>query len=146
MEHSPARVQFRRCYHLRRCGLTRLGNTTRTGGWNSFRDGRTLYMGALRFSNLCRLSCFEFDVGRIHPRPKGMAKWHVVAIDNSDVAGCGGNRFRAPLTRTATKVAPQTTAHLSNWRNIALTQAIQLSSLATALQPRRIRPRRGQHI
>jgi hypothetical protein len=64
------------------------------------------YIWALSvFPSLCCLPCVEFDVGSVHPRPKTMAKRNLLAIDNSDLAGRSGNRFRAPLTMIGEKIA-----------------------------------------
>lgn len=57
--------------------------------------------GRFQFFQSVQLPYVESDVGRVHPRPKTTAKRHLLAIDNSDLAGRSGNRFRAPLTMLA---------------------------------------------
>jgi hypothetical protein len=42
--------------------------------------------------------------GVFHPRSEAMASWGLVVVDNSDLAGCNGNRFRAPLTVSIDKL------------------------------------------
>src|SRR6266567_3822562 len=103
MEHSPARPQSHRCSHLCGRGFKRLGNTTGARTGIACGDRRAIHLVSFNFPNLCRLLCVESDVGRVHPRPKTMAKWHLLVIDNSDWAGCSGNRFRAPLTMVGDK-------------------------------------------
>jgi hypothetical protein len=82
-----------------------LGNTTGAGARIAFGDRRAIHLGTFRFPSLCCLPCVEFDVGSVHPRPKTMAKRNLLAIDNSDLAGRSGNRFRAPLTMIGEKIA-----------------------------------------
>jgi hypothetical protein len=101
MERSPARSQFHRCCRLCGCGFKWLGNTTGASARIAFGDRRAIRLGTFRFSSLCCLPCVESDVGRVHPRPKTLAKRNVLAIDNSDLAGRSGARFRAPLTMIA---------------------------------------------
>ena len=105
MERSPARPQFHRCRHLCGWGIKRLGNTAGAGTGIALGDRRAIRLGSFRFPNLRCLPDVESDVGRVHSRPKTMAKWHLLVIDNSDLAGCSSNRFRAPLTNVWRKIA-----------------------------------------
>jgi hypothetical protein len=98
MDRSPARPQFHRCCRLCGCGFKRLGNTTGAGTRIAFGDWRAIRLGAFRFPNLGCLLYVGSDVGRVHRRPKTVAKWHLFAIHNSDLVNCSGNRFRSPLT------------------------------------------------
>jgi len=98
MDRSPARPQFHRCCRLCGCGFKRLGNTTGAGTRIAFGDWRAIRLGAFRFPNLGCLLYVGSDVGRVHRRPKTVAKWHLFAIHNSYLVNCSGNRFRSPLT------------------------------------------------
>jgi hypothetical protein len=91
MERNAARPEFRRRCRLCGQGFKGLGNTTGAGAGNPG-DRRTICLGDFRFPSLCRLPCFESDVGRVHTCPKTLAKRNLLAVYNSDLASRTGNR------------------------------------------------------
>jgi len=98
MGHAPTCGQFHWCSHLCGCGFPGVGNTTRAGSGIARCDRRAVRLDGLRAPSLCCFFCVESELGSVHPRPETMANWHPLAIDNSDLADCSGNRFRTPLT------------------------------------------------
>ena len=87
-------VEFHRCGSLRVGGFARLGEARGTG----IHVRRTIRLVRFRPPGLRCLFRDESDMGSVHPLPKTMANWHVLARAYSDLDDCGSNRFRSPLT------------------------------------------------
>jgi hypothetical protein len=125
MEHSPAHPQFHRFCHLCSYGVKSLGDTAGAGTWIAFDNRGAIRLGPFRFSNLCCLPDVESDVGHVYPGPQTMAKRHLLATDNSDLAGRSDNRLRAPLTMVGEKSRfhSSTTNKTKEKRTLVLTSA-----------------------
>lgn len=102
MGRRAALIQSHRRDHLRMGGFARLGLATRARF--AFCHRRAIYLGTFHFPNLCCLLRIESDLGSLHPRSEAMANWHFLAVDNSDLARCSGNRFRASLIKVGEQI------------------------------------------
>src|SRR5581483_6825467 len=100
MELCPARVQFCWCNHLCDCSFAQLGDTARAGSGSAFYNRRAIHLGGFCVPNLYWVLLVESLVGSFHSRSETMANWRSLAIDDSDLGNCSGNRFCTSLTPT----------------------------------------------